>query len=182
MKGLDHPEALKLDLHTHLLEALRLRMPTLEAVGRIVARVEAAGLDGIAITEHDDAQGAFRVKEMVDEHFDGRILVIPGQEIDVPPEQIVELYLPGGITFRFLAHPCHMNRPPPVDDSLHGIEIANWLHDWHINQDVVVEVAAKHNLIILRNSDAHHLEQVGRYHNLVSLEELAARAQKTAIK
>ena len=71
---------LKLDLHTHCLEALRTK-PTVDAVRQIVDAVKAKGLDGLAITEHWNKDYGFRAKEILEEHFPGEIVLIPGQEI-----------------------------------------------------------------------------------------------------
>lgn len=169
---------LKLDLHTHVLEAMNLRVPTLEAVAKIVSQVKAAGLDGIAVTEHWNKEGGLRVKELVEEHFPNQILIIPGQEIDLYPEEVVELYLPNGAIFRFLAHPGYLGGPVSFIDGIQGVEIDNGMHNWHINKQQVREMAEQHGLLLLRNSDAHYMEKVGLYYNEIELEELMARASQ----
>jgi hypothetical protein len=48
---------LKLDLHTHVFEEFLPMSPnliTLKSVGRIVEKIKSAGLDGMAITEHNN--------------------------------------------------------------------------------------------------------------------------------
>lgn len=166
---------LKLDLHTHCYEATGFRQITPEIAERIAARIKERGLNGIAITEHADKSYGFRAKELIEAaHPD--ILIIPGQEIDRWPVQVVELYLPGGVTFRFLAHPGYPGDLTSAD-GLHGIEVENPLHNWHINQERVMALAQKYGLLLLRNSDAHTVEDIGACYNEVSIEELVARAR-----
>ena len=167
---------LKLDLHTHCSEATGYRDPTVEIVKRIVDQIRVRGLDGIAVTEHWDKDYGFRVKEMVEQLFDNEVLIIPGQEIDVRGQQEVELYLPNGSTFRFLAHPGYPSNSYTVEN-VQGIEIENHVHGWEMDKTKIQEVAEEHGLLLLSNSDAHYLSDIGRYYNEISLEELYARAK-----
>lgn len=168
---------MKLDLHTHLYEATGFRQVTRDIVARIIAQIKARGLDGIAVTEHNDKVYGYRVKELAQE-LAPEVVIIPGQEINAWPVQIVELFLPGEVTFRFLAHPGYPGELEVVNSALHGIEIDNPLHSWHINRERVKAIAQKYNLLLLSNSDAHSLEDMGQFYNEVSLEELIARAQR----
>lgn len=167
---------LKLDLHTHCYEATGYRHPTLDIVKQIVDQVKWRGLDGIAITEHWDKDYGFKVKEVVEQSFGNEVLIIPGREIDIKGRQEVELYLPNGSTFRFLAHPGY---PSPttsyVIEDVHGIEIENGLH--FIDKKRVRGLAEKYDLLLLKNSDAHFVAHIGQYYNELSLEELYARAR-----
>ena len=168
---------LKLDLHTHCYEATGYRSPTVEIVKQIINQIRARGLDGIAVTEHWDKEYGFRVKEMVEQFFDNEVLIIPGQEIDVGRfQQEVELYLPNGSTFRFLAHPGYPSNSYSVEN-VQGIEVDNDMHKWEIDKAKVREVAEEHGLLLLSNSDAHSLRDIGSYYNDISLEELYARAR-----
>ncbi|MBI2908749.1 MAG: PHP domain-containing protein [Chloroflexi bacterium] len=167
---------LKLDLHTHCYEASGYKAPTLDIVASIVERIKLRGLDGIAITEHYNKDYGFKVKEMVREHFDPDLIIIPGQEIDENYVQVVELYLDNNSVFRFLAHPGYPGDFVNRIRNVSGIEIENHLHNYHIEKDKVEEVARKHNLILLHNSDAHMLPNIGQCHNEIDLEELYARA------
>ena len=168
---------MKLDLHTHTYEATGYHDPPVEVVKRIVDQVKARRLDGIAVTEHHDMDYGFRVKEMVEQFFDNEVLIIPGQEIDIGwRQQEVELYLPNGSTFRFLAHPGYPSNGYIIND-VQGIEINNVMHEWEIDKAKVREVAEKHDLLLLSNSDAHYVSDIGRYYNEISLKELYARAK-----
>lgn len=170
---------LKLDLHTHCYEATNYTPPTPEIVQRIIGRIKARGLDGIAITEHSDKSYGFKVMEMVERLFNNEVLILPGQEIDIQMRQEVEIYLPDGFAFRFLAHPGYPGGFNVVD-GVQGIEIKNDLHDWHINQKRVTEVATEKGLLLLTNSDAHDLNKIGAYFNEISIDELCARSKKIA--
>lgn len=167
---------LKLDLHTHCREATVFYIPTPDLVEKIVAAIKARGLDGIAITEHHNKTYAYQVKEIVETHFHNEVLIIPGQEVDAGmTRQIVELYLPGDVTFKFLAHPYYPDDYLKVD-GLHGIEIENGMHNWEMNKQRIRAIAEEHNLLLLANSDAHHLGDIGEFYNEIDLEELYARA------
>lgn len=177
---------MKLDLHTHCREATASPIPTLEIAKRIVTAVKNRGLDGIAVTEHYTEHYAFELKDIVDRYLDSEILIIPGQEIDrmfFGRERgifhVVELYLPGDITFRFIAHPGHpyvRDLDSCIDGSINGIEISNPCHDDEIDEKTVRQLAEKHDLILLTNSDAHTLSDIGRLYNEIDLDELYARA------
>lgn len=141
-----------------------------------MAQIKAKGLDGIAITEHYDKDYGFKVKDIVEEFFNNEVLIIPGWEIDIRQRQEVELFLPNGSTFRYLAHPGF-----PINsyfvENVQGIEIENALHNWHIDKQRVRELAEEHNLLLLSNSDAHSIEWIGRFYNEIDLEDLIARAK-----
>lgn len=108
------------------------------------------------------------------QRFNNEVLIIPGQEIDLEWRQEVELYLPNGATFRFLAHPGFpMNSF--VIKNIQGIEIENALHT--IDRERVMALAEEHDLLLLSNSDAHRLDWIGRYYTEIDLEELIARAR-----
>lgn len=86
----------------------------------------------------------------------------------------MELYLPNGATFRFLAHPGFpMNSY--VIENIQGIEMENALH--YIDKERVRALAEEHDLILLSNSDAHAIDWIGRYYTEIDLEELIARAK-----
>jgi len=104
------------------------------------------------------------------------VLIIPGWEIDIRQRQEVELFLPNGATFRFLAHPGFPMNSYFIEN-VQGIEIENALHNWHIDKERVRELAEEHDLLLLKNSDAHSIEWIGRFYNEIDLEDLIARAR-----
>ena len=172
---------MKLDLHTHCFEALP--FPSVDSVKRIVAAIKTKGLDGIAVTEHRKKNYGYQTKEIVKRYFNDEVLIIPGQEkveASMGWAEVVELYLPDGGTFRFLAHPCY---PYPEEsasgiDSLQGIEIGNALHDRQLDKKKISMLADKHNLLLLQNSDAHRLSDIGSLYNEIDLADLSARATR----
>ncbi len=176
---------MKLDLHTHCGEATSLYTPTPDIVRQIVSAVKLKGLDGIAVTEHNNRAYGYKVKQIVEQQLQEDILIIPGQEIDRGPLHIVVLDLPDGANFRFVGHPGY----PPVkdlsaeiDDSIHGLEIRNPTHDDEIDAALVERIARQRDLLLLSNSDAHFLSDIGKYYTEIELEELCARARRTALR
>jgi histidinol phosphatase-like PHP family hydrolase len=168
---------LKLDLHTHVFEEfvpLAPRLITVKSVFRIVEKIKSAGLDGVAITEHGNKEFGYRVKEIVDDQFKGEVLIIPGKEIEEYSIHFIELDLSpdGKKTFRFLAHPGYPSELPQQVARFGGIEIENAMHNWHINKAAVREFATKNKLILLHNSDAHYLRDLGKCYNEIALEDL----------
>ncbi len=170
---------MKLDLHTHCFEATCVYNPNRDSVARIVAAVRARGLDGIGVTDHYYEAYGYKVRAIVEEHFPGQLLVIPGQEIDKGKLHVVVLYLPGDLTFRFVAHPGYPRSgdfSAEIDETIHGIEVHNPTHDDEMDQEAIRNAARKHNLLLLQNSDAHFLSDIGKYYNEITIEELCARA------
>jgi hypothetical protein len=168
---------LKLDLHTHVFEEFFPVTPnriTLGSIRRLVEKIKSVGLDGIAVTEHDSKEFGYRVKEIVDSQFGGEVIIIPGREMEEPYIHYIELDLAADhkTTFRFLAHPGYPCDPDQVLNNFNGIEIENGMHNWHIDKAVVKELARKNNLIMLSNSDAHYLRDVGKCYNEIALEDL----------
>jgi histidinol phosphatase-like PHP family hydrolase len=177
---------LKLDLHTHCREATACPTPTLDIARNIVAAVKAKGLDGIATTEHYTERYGHELKEIVDRQLNGEIVVIPGQELDrmfFGRERgvfhVVELYLPDGVTFRFIAHPGHpyvRDLGAQIDSSIHGIELKNTSHPNEMDEERIRQLAEKHGLLLLTNSDAHALRDIGSFYNEIDLGQLSSRA------
>ncbi|OIP93037.1 MAG: hypothetical protein AUK24_00720 [Syntrophaceae bacterium CG2_30_49_12] len=96
--------------------------------------------------------------------------------------QVVELYLPDNATFRFVAHPYHLTDfsryVAAYADELHGVEIENFQHQWEMKQidkERIEAIAEEYGLMLLTNSDAHSLDNIGRYYNEVALGELYLR-------
>jgi len=178
---------LKLDLHTHCRAATACSTATLPVVRKIVAAVKAKGLDGIAVTEHYTDYFGYEVKEMVDTKLNGDIVVIPGKEIDrmitgsdMGVIHVVELYLPDDVTFRFIAHPGYPyigNLEAHIDSSIHGLEIRNPSHLDEMDEQEIRRLAGKHNLILLSNSDAHSLSDIGTFYNEIDIADLITRAR-----
>jgi hypothetical protein len=171
-------DRLKLDLHTHVFEEFLPGFPgaiTLRSVEKLVKHIKSVGLDGIAITEHDTKAYGYRVKEIVATQFNNEVIIIPGQEFQNGPIHFVELDLPCDdrvVPFKFLVHPGYPGEPVKHLKGFNGIEIENALHNWHIVREEVKQMAAEHNLVLLSNSDAHYLRDVGSCFTEISIEDL----------
>lgn len=74
---------MKIDLHTHTLHS----KDSLSRYQGIVDAVHRARLDGIAVTDHNELQGAFELREIAP------FLVIPAEEIKTSQGEIIGLFL-----------------------------------------------------------------------------------------
>jgi len=174
----------KLDLHTHIWEAFNFQPPSLSMAERVIRQVKSRGIDGIAITDHHNKEWAFEFRDLVERHYPGEIIIIPGWEIEVRPAenpfaeyQVAELFLPGGGVFRSYCHPGYYSPDIVIERNIHAIEIDNFIHNWHIRKDQVAEVARSHGLLVLEVSDAHTIDNVGLRYTELDLEELYRRAR-----
>ena len=174
---------LKLDLHTHVWEAFNFVPPTVEIAEKVVSRIRSRGIDGIAITDHRNKEWSFEFRDLVEKHFPGETLIIPGWEIEIRPEenpfaeyQVAELFLPGGGVFRSYCHPGYYSPEIVIEENVHAIEIDNYIHNWHIRKAQVEEIAQANGLLLLEVSDAHNLENIGLRYTEVELDELHFRA------
>ena len=173
----------KLDLHTHIWEAFNFQPPSLSIAEKVIAQIKSQGIDGIAITDHHNWEWAAEFRELVEKHYPGEVIIIPGWEIEKRPPhspfdeyQVSELFLPGGGVFRNYCHPGYYTPNIVIEADIHSIEIDNYHHNWHIRKPQVREVADQHSLLTVEVSDAHVLENVGVRHTEIELEELYRRA------
>jgi len=97
---------LKLDLHVHMYESTDFAPLTVDIVERLIETVTRKGLDGIAVADHEgyDPDYPFMVRDIVEQHFNSAILIIPACEREMGLNHEVELYLSKDKMFRFLAH------------------------------------------------------------------------------
>ena len=174
---------LKLDLHTHVWEAFNFQPPSLSIAERVVGQIKSRGIDGIAITDHHNQEWAHEFRELVDTHFPGEVVILPGWEIEVRPPnspfdeyQVSEIFLPKGGVFRIYCHPGYYSPNIIIEDNIHGIEIDNYIHNWHIRKPQVEAIARAHSLLTVEVSDAHNLENIGLRYTEVELAELYRRA------
>jgi len=171
---------MKLDLHTHCFEATHIPQPQLvtpSVVSEIITSMKSKGLDGIAITEHYNKEFGFVMQEIVSKHFDNQIVIIPGHEIYYHGYHLVELFLPDNTIFRFLPHPIYSEVLERNYDfsEIHGIEIDNHSYGQDIDKPRIRAIAEKYNLLLLSNSDAHDLNNIGHYYNEIDLDDLIHR-------
>jgi predicted metal-dependent phosphoesterase TrpH len=79
---------MKIDLHTHTLCS----KDCCNTYERIITAVQRAGLDGIAVTDHDEFRGALELQQQAP------FLVIAGEEIKTKRGEIIGLFLQERIT------------------------------------------------------------------------------------
>ena len=170
---------LKLDLHTHIWEAFNFQPPSVEMAAQVVNQVKLKGIDGIAITDHHNKDWAYEFKGLVEEHFPGQMVIIPGWEIEIRPPhspfdeyQVTELFLENGSIFRTYCHPGYYSPKIIIEENIHAIEIDNYIHNWHIRKPQVQAIADSYGLMTVQVSDAHNLENIGLRYTEVTLQEL----------
>jgi hypothetical protein len=171
---------IKLDLHTHPIEALRTEMGiqgirdiNREVAAAIVKCVKAAGLDGIAITERNNFNHGWVASLEIGDYFQAEnLIILPGSEIEIGEDHYLQIYIPDRIQrrvpffkgknwFLILAHPGNGTRaalqqsptiePDAVEkQSLRGSFTA------------AEQIASERIIPLVQTSDAHRLEDVGR--------------------
>ncbi|MDD1654045.1 MAG: PHP domain-containing protein [Methanomicrobiales archaeon] len=175
---------LRCDLHVHT-DASR---DGESNVGEILRRAEAAGLDAIAITDHDTLEGVARAR-----NTESRVLVIPGIEIStrhghlialgvsrsIPPgldvlETIALARDQGAVTI--LPHPYHMwrhgaaRRARKAPQSVDAIEVFNSRYIVGSANRKAARVARKYLKSCVGGSDAHNARYVGFGYTLIAAE------------
>jgi len=173
------PAKVNVDLHTHCRQMTGASVPDSVSVRRILAQVAKQGLDGIAVTEHHDPEYGLRFQQIAQSAFSDKLIVIPGQEVRMGPQHIVELYLRDHATFSFWAHPNFLS--PGVDEfirenlgRLQGIEVRNSCHV--LDTERIASLAERYDLVLLSNSDAHTIDTIGYFHSEIDMAELRRRA------
>ena len=182
---------IKLDLHTHSAASHDGRM----SVDEIVSHATAAGLNGIAITDHDVTLTAAPVYD--------DFLVIPGCEFSTEyghllglflrepigklpfAETVAAIHAQGGIAV--LAHPFEHSRDAeriaPIAALLDGVEVWNGRAERKIRDanTLARQFAEAHSLRQFAGSDAHVPEEIGNGVVTLDVPELAPGAVKAAL-
>lgn len=167
---------MKIDLHTHTLCS----KDCCSQYDRIIAAVQQAGLDGIAVTDHNEFRGALELKERAP------FLVIPGEEIKTNAGEIIGLFLQekiprdldpvetvdriheqGGVAY--VPHPFDEIRGSRlqrealerVRDHIDVLEVFNARNALPIFNSRALEYARQHNLLMGAGSDAHTYGEYG---------------------
>ena len=166
----------QIDLHMHTSAS----KDSLSEPASVVDAARAAGLDRIAITDHDEIDGAFAARDLAPD------LVIVGEEVRTSEGlDLIGLYLrehiPPGSSFRetseairtqggvvYLPHPFDSHRGTDeeflasVEDCVDAVEGINArIHDPARNEHARVW-AAERNLPLGAGSDAHMVSEIGR--------------------
>jgi len=187
---------LRLDFHVHTNFSPdgNIKLEELES------RAKMAGLDGLAITDHDTMEGAYRAREMCNE-----IIIIPGMEIEtrhghllaINPERSIKL----GLTFAetvseihdakglaILAHPFSLVKSGHdlsvlSANDLDAIEAANassFPYRRCLRKGMAL--AQKLSLPVTGGSDAHIPQLIGRAYTIVESEGETVNGVLNAIR
>ncbi|MBI2899346.1 MAG: PHP domain-containing protein [Planctomycetes bacterium] len=169
---------MELDLHCHTRRSFDCSMDP----AKVVRVARSRGLDGIAVTDHDEIEGAFEARRAAG----GDLLVIVGEEIDTKGGDIIGLFLreivreedplraieaihaQGGIAV--LAHPFAktLTLEDRVARALDACEGFNARHakmrsvDNGLGEPEAVTFANSYDLSLVAGSDAHFYREIGR--------------------
>lgn len=172
---------LRIDLHVHTVYS----RDSLIQIEEILPRCRAAGLDGLAVTDHETLEGGRRAAEMCK-----GLIVIPGMEIEtskghvlalnvtspvkespVFSETIESIHESGGIAV--IAHPFSLLRPLIDVDALtasdlDAVEVANAASfPYSLTMRMSTALAKRLNLPMTGGSDAHLPFLIGRSYTIV---------------
>jgi len=175
-------KALKIDLHTHPVSALKNQMGikgigdiNKDVAAEIVKAVKNAGMNGIAITEKNNFNhGWVACLQIMDLFKSERIIILPGIEIDLNNLQLLQLYIPNIYRkrlpffkekewFWILTHP-----------GLDGPMDMNIIKDLRIDAvegkslkgefSLASQVSRERNIPIIQASDSNTLAEIGSYY------------------
>ena len=168
---------MKIDLHTHTFCS----KDSCNRYDRIISSVEQAGLDGIAVTDHNEFRGAVELRKRAP------FLVIPAEEIKTSGGEIIGLFLeewiPSGLEPLETVHRIHEQGglayvPHPFDE-IRGSRLQRWALEIVRPHIDILEVfnarnalpifnsraltyAREHGLLGGAGSDAHTYAEYGR--------------------
>jgi len=168
-----------MDLHTHPIEALKTKMGiqgilniNREVVKTIIEAVKTAGLDGIAVTEHNNFNHGLVVSlEIMDYFRRENLIVLPGAELDYQGQQILQIYVPPYVRrgvpffkekewFYILAHPGFYS---PMDTAQFTEQDYDAVESRSIHGEfsIAAQIAQERNIPLIKSSDAHDLKDFG---------------------
>lgn len=184
----------RLDLHVHSVRSPDGAM----ALEEIIRRARAAGLQGVAVCDHDLVMEEVPV---VPDFPD--FLIIPGTEVSTDQGHLLGLFVREGVRSRVfqeaaaeiraqgglavLAHPFQRSRDPgrlaPLLPWLDGLEVWNSRADRKNRRanEMAAEFGREHGLRAFGGSDAHLPQEVGNGVTIVEAESLTAEAVKAAL-
>jgi hypothetical protein len=178
---------LKIDFHTHPIEALKDKMGirgiggiNREVAAAIVESIKSAGLNGIAITEHGNFNHSWVASLEIMDHFQKeRLIILPGVEVDFDGQQCLQIYVPDYYRrripffnqkewFSIMAHPGLYH---PVDNekltscNFDAVEEKSILGEFPL----AGQISQERKILLTRSSDAHKLEDIGYAYTEVEL-------------
>ncbi len=185
---------MQLDLHCHSKYSMDCDMDP----KKIVRLAKRRGLDGIAITDHNETQGALEAIK----YANGEILIIVGEEIFTSSGDILGLFLKERVTAfdakEAIAHVKSQGgvvvKPHPFADTmsleeevcemLDGCEGFNARHatvkscDNQVTEPKILELAKEYDLTLTASSDAHFYPEIGNGRTIVSASNLEEARQQ----
>jgi len=176
---------MQLDLHIHSCYSKDCASP----VAAILTQAIRAGLDGIAICDHDTMEGSLEARRLVDE-MGLNLLVVPGIEVTTNRGHLLVLGAdeafpvnsdPGDIIKIAREHECLIVAPHPYkgypkslgdvsDLDVDAIEVLNSRFILGKFNKRAVKMAEALDLPMLGNSDAHFVGMVGRAYTEIDAE------------
>jgi predicted metal-dependent phosphoesterase TrpH len=177
-----------LDLHNHTRWSFDCSMDP----AKVVRLAKARGLDAIAITDHDEIEGAREAQRAAG----GDVLVIVGEEIDTRAGDVLGLFLKEKIStddpleairaihdqggLAILAHPFTKTKSvdDPVARALDGCEGFNARHSGVASiegsdpEPRIAAFAKEYDLSLTAGSDAHFYRELARARTIVSASTL----------
>jgi hypothetical protein len=175
-------KSFKIDLHTHPISALKeemgvngIRDINIQVASRVVKAVKAAGLNGIAITEHNNFNHGWVACLQIFEHFRSEnLIIIPGLELDFSGQQILQLYVPpiyrkripffkGKEWFNILVHPGLYN---PLETHILDSVSLDAIEERSLKGyfEASYHISKNRNIPLVQASDAHSLQEMGSYY------------------
>ncbi|MDI6897223.1 PHP domain-containing protein [Methanocella conradii] len=175
---------LRFDLHVHTSYS----QDGLSSVEEVLKAAAAAGLDGVAITDHDTTAGAIHALEIVDRVAPG-LLVIPGIEVSTRSGHLIVLGVTRDIPARMsvqetikeakrlggtIVVPHPYNRPRhgmPIPEGADAAEVYNSRHILGLHNRIALRRARDLGLPGVAGSDAHQASLVGSAITLIKADK-----------
>lgn len=167
----------KVDLHAHTIYSKDCLTP----VAKLIEKARAVGIDKIAVTEHNNVEGALAAKALAPD------LIIVGEEIKTTHGEIIAYFVKEGVpkglspqeTIRRLREQgAVISVPHPLDslrrsamgrenlleiiDQVDALEVRNARCVRPADNLAAAELARAHGKLITAGSDAHTLSEIGR--------------------
>ena len=154
---------MRIDLHTHTFCS----KDSCNKYDRIIDAVQRAGLDGIAVTDHNEFRGALELKALAS------FIVIPSEEIKTSAGEIIGLYLqewiPPGLepleTVERIHEQGGLAYVPHPFDEMRGSRLERWALEMVTPHIDILEVFNARNALPRYNSRAR---EYARVHGLLA--------------
>lgn len=175
-------KVIKIDLHTHPIEALKAKFGIKGikdikgvVIEEIVKAISNAGLNGIAITEHQNFNHSWvAALEILDNFKRENLIILPGEELDYEGQKLLHIYVPDYYRRRLpffqnkewimiLAQPGFAN---PLDlEKIAGIKL-DAVEGRSLKGNFVQaeRVALEKRIPVIKASDSARLADIGKFY------------------